>query len=188
MDVVYHKLGIIARKGTILRANRNNAIELAEACFEPRCLYIINLNPVVAISRYRVSLCLEERAMKEKDITVLMVEPNKHPTITTLTNDLDALQKAVSIGADYQGLIEIIGIEDGVCVLCNEEGKLIRLEGNRKIGRDIITGVFYVVGEDGHGNLTSLPKDKIESYQKRFWEPEQYTEADIDHALFMRLF
>lgn len=126
--------------------------------------------------------------MKEKEITVLMVEPNKRPTITTLVNDLDALQKAVSIGANYQGLIEIIGIEDGVCVLCNEEGKLIGLEGNRKIGTDIITGVFYVVGEDGCGNLTSLPKDKIERYQKRFWEPEHYTKADIDHALFMRLF
>ncbi|MBQ3134808.1 MAG: DUF3846 domain-containing protein [Oscillospiraceae bacterium] len=126
--------------------------------------------------------------MKEKEITVLMVEPHKHPTITTIANDLDALQKAVSIGADYQGLIEIIGIEDGVCLVCNEEGKLIGLEGNRKIGKDIITGVFYVVGEDGHGNLTSLPKDKRESYQKRFWEPEHYTEADIGHALFMRLF
>lgn len=188
MDVVYHKLGTIARKGTILRANRNNATELAEACFEPRCLYIINLNPVVAMSRYWVSLCLEERTVKEKEITVLMVEPHKHPTITTLVNDLDALQKAVSIGADYQGLIEIIVIEDGVCLLCNEEGKLISLEGNRKIGKDIITGVFYVVGEDDSGNLTSLPKDKIESYQKRFWEPEEYTEADINHALFMRLF
>ena len=126
--------------------------------------------------------------MKEKEIAVLMVEPHKHPTVTTLANDLDTLQKAVSIGADYQGLIEIIGLEEGVCLLCNEEGKLIGLEGNRKIGRDIITGVFYVAGEDGRGNLTSLPKDKIEVYQKRFWEPEDYTEADIDHALFMRLF
>ena len=38
-------------------------------------------------------------------IKVLMVEPGKHPRVTTLENDLDALQEAVSIGADYQGLI-----------------------------------------------------------------------------------
>ena len=42
--------------------------------------------------------------MDAKEITVLMVEPGKHPKVTTLKDDLDSLQKAVSIGADYQGL------------------------------------------------------------------------------------
>ena len=126
--------------------------------------------------------------MKQKEITALMVEPNKHPIITTIKNDLDSLQKAVSIGADYQGLIEIIGIDDGVCILCNEDGKLIGLEGNRRVGTDIIAGVFYVVGEDGYGNLTSLSEDELQTYQTRFREPEHYTQSDIEHALFMRIF
>lgn len=126
--------------------------------------------------------------MKSKEITVLMVKPNENPIITTMKNDLDSLQKAVSIGADYQGLIEIFAIDDGVCVLCNEEGKLIGLEGNRRIGNDIITGVFYVVGEDGHGNLTSLPEDLLQAYQRHFWEPEQYTRADIEETLFVRIY
>ena len=34
--------------------------------------------------------------MNEKEITVLMVEPGKHPKVTTLKDDLDSLQKAVS--------------------------------------------------------------------------------------------
>ena len=42
--------------------------------------------------------------MKTKEITVLMVEPGKHPKVTTLMDDLDSLQIAVSIEADYQGL------------------------------------------------------------------------------------
>lgn len=67
--------------------------------------------------------------MKQKEIRVLMVEPGKHPRVTVLKNDLDSLQKAVSIGADYQGLIEIISIGNGDCILCNEEGKLIGLDG-----------------------------------------------------------
>lgn len=46
--------------------------------------------------------------MKEKAIKVLMVEPHKHPTVTTLDNNLDSFQKAVSIGAEYKGLIGII--------------------------------------------------------------------------------
>ena len=38
--------------------------------------------------------------MKEKQITVLMVEPGKNPHLTTLANDLDSLHKAVSIEQD----------------------------------------------------------------------------------------
>ena len=86
--------------------------------------------------------------MNAKEITVLMVEPGKHPRVTTLGTELDDLQKAVSIGADYQGLIEIINIGNGDCLLCNEEGKLIGLEGNRRLGNDIIVGVFYIMSED----------------------------------------
>ena len=77
--------------------------------------------------------------MKTKELTVLMVEPSKHPKVTTLINDLDSLQKAVSIGADYQGLIEIISIGNGDCLLCNEEGKLIGLDGNRRFPNFLIT-------------------------------------------------
>lgn len=72
-----------------------------------------------------------------------MVEPGKNPKVTTLQNDLDSLQTAVSIGADYQGLIEIVPLGNGDCILCNEEGKLIGLDGNRRVGRDIIVLVSY---------------------------------------------
>ena len=126
--------------------------------------------------------------MRQKEITVLMVAPREHPMVTTLQNDLDSLQNAVSIGADYQGLIEIVGLEDGICILCNEEGKLIGLEGNRRVGNDVIAGVFYIVGEDGCGNLTSLPKPMIEKYKERFWELEEYSQSDVEHAMFMRFF
>ena len=124
--------------------------------------------------------------MKEKGIRVLMVEPHKHPVVTTLENNLDALQKAVSVGVETQGLIEIISIADGVCLLCNEEGKLIGLEGNRRIGQDIIAGVFYVAGEDGNGNLASLPEQTLLAYQHRFWAVEEYTQEDVEQALLMR--
>ena len=79
--------------------------------------------------------------MSTKEITVLMVEPGKHPKVTTLKDDLDSLQKAVSIGVDYQGLIEFVGLGNDDCIMCNEEGKLIGLEGNRRLGDDILVGV-----------------------------------------------
>ena len=99
--------------------------------------------------------------MRKKEIRVLMVEPGKYPREVTIGNDLDSLQKAVSIDCERQGLIEIIGIEKGVCILCNEEGKLLGLEGNRRLGDDIITGVFYVVGENRRGDLISLMDAQI---------------------------
>ena len=57
--------------------------------------------------------------MKVRKITVLKVAPGEHPQVVVLENNLDALQKAVSIGCDYQGLIEVVGLDDGVCIICN---------------------------------------------------------------------
>ena len=118
--------------------------------------------------------------MEKKEITVLMVEPGKHPRVTTLKDDLVALQQAVSIGADYQGLIEIISLGNGDCLLCNEEGKLIGLEGNRRLGSDIIVGVFYIMSEDEEGNLISLTEKKIQYYTELFWEPEAFDRTEIE--------
>lgn len=121
--------------------------------------------------------------MDKKEIKVLMIEPGKHPKFTMLQDDLDTLQKAVSIGADYQGLIEIISIGNGDCLLCNEEGKLIGLEGNRRLGRDIIVGVFYIMSEDDEGNLVSLSEEKIQYYTERFWVPEVFDRTEIEATL-----
>lgn len=126
--------------------------------------------------------------MKENKIAVLKVEPGKRPKLCCLKNDLDALQKAVSIGCDSQGLIEIIELEDGICLLCNEEGKLLGLEGNRKVGNDIIAGVFYITAEDGEGDLASLNDKQVEKYTRRFWEIESYTTEDVLQSVCIKLF
>lgn len=123
--------------------------------------------------------------MKEPTIHVLQVEPHKHPQCITLPNDLDSLQKAVSIGSDYQGLIELVWLEDGVLILCNEEGKLNGLEPNRRLGNDILCGVFYVVSEDDEGNLASLSPAMIDKYAHLFWEPENITKDEASDTLFM---
>ena len=69
--------------------------------------------------------------MNAKEIKVLMVEPGQHPKVVMLKDDLDSLQKAVSIGADYQELIAFVSLGNDDCLMCNEEGKLIGLERNR---------------------------------------------------------
>ena len=110
--------------------------------------------------------------MKEKTIKVLKVAPKMPPEIVTLDNNLRALQEAVSIGADYVGLIEIIDLDDKACILCNEEGKLIQLEPNRRFYDDVLCGVFYVTGQDKQGNLTSLSDAQIKHYTDVYAIPE----------------
>ena len=126
--------------------------------------------------------------MNAKEIKVLMVEPGQHPKVTTIKDDLDSLQKAISIGADYQGLIEIISLGNGDCLLCNEEGKLIGLEGNRRLGNDILTGVLYIMSENEYGELMSLTDAKIKRYTELFWEPETFDPAEIEASLTCRFF
>ena len=121
--------------------------------------------------------------MVKKEIKALMVEPRKHPVVVMLNDDLDSLQKAVSIGADYQGLIEIIGSGSGDCILCNEEGKRIGLEGNRRLGSDIIAGVFYIMSEGEDGDLASLSEEKIKYYTEKFWEPEVFDSSEVEAAV-----
>ena len=121
--------------------------------------------------------------MKEKTIKVLKVEPKKLPEVCELVNELDALQKAVSIGADYQGLIEILYINERICILCNEEGKLIGLEPNRRIRNDILCGVFYVTGQDEEGNLTSLTDDEIETFKSVFGVVEDISPDEVEPTM-----
>ena len=115
---------------------------------------------------------------KENEIRVLMVEPHEHPKEFLLENTLQAMQEAVG------GLIDIVDIDDdGACLLLNDEGKLIGLEGNRRIGDDVIVGNFYVCGSNEDGELASLNEAEMEKYKERFWEPEEITQEEIERKL-----
>lgn len=126
--------------------------------------------------------------MSAKEITVLMVEPGKHPRVTTLKDDLDSLQKAVSVGADYQGLIEFVSLGNGDCIMCNEEGKLIGLEGNRRLSDDVIVGTFFIMSENEDGELISLTDRKIKRYTEAFWEPETFDRTEIEATIGGRFY
>lgn len=110
-----------------------------------------------------------------KKLTVVMVEPNKAPYVAKLKNELPALQKAVG------GLIEIIDNNDGTLIICNEDGKLQGLEGNRRIGdgTSIIAGTFFAVG-DGGENFKSLTESEVVKYMDRFKEPEDISEDEVE--------
>lgn len=126
--------------------------------------------------------------MKENRIKVLKVAPNQPPEPVWLENDLTALQEAVSIGASYRGLIEIVNLDEDTCVVCNEEAKLIDLEPNRRLGHDILCGVFYVTGQDEEGELTSLSETAFERYTEQFKTHEVISEEEVAKSIVMRFF
>lgn len=119
--------------------------------------------------------------MSEK-IRVLKVEPHKHPEEAFIENSLEGMQEAVG------GLIEFVYLEDGASVLCNEEGKLIGLEGNRSLGEDILVGTFYVVGDNDEGETVSLSDSLFTKYKNFFEEPESFTKEQIENSITFRIF
>ena len=130
--------------------------------------------------------------MKEKFIEVLKISPQKPAEIVKISNTLEGLQKAVSIEAPYIGLIEIIQPDNEedwqICLLCNEEGKILNLPPNRRVGNDIICGTFYITSQDRFGNLASLNEEQKQKYLKRFAEPEFIDPAELDKIPLFEFF
>jgi hypothetical protein len=108
---------------------------------------------------------------------VLMIEPMKEPHVVDIGNNLKSMQEAVG------GLIEVINLEDYIVMVDNEEGKLIGLEGNRRVGRDIIAGTFFLCGSNDEGEFVSLTEEQIDKYTDRFKEPEHYTPEQVEDSI-----
>lgn len=127
--------------------------------------------------------------MKEKEIKVLKVEPGKAPEVATLKNELYEWQRAVSVGAPYVGLIEIIELNDEVCILCNEEGKLLGLPPNRRFRNDILVGTFYFTGQNyEEGELTSLPDHLIEYLSKQYAVPDIIDPDEVEKTIMTEFY
>ena len=105
---------------------------------------------------------------------VVYVEPHKPPYETDIPQTLEAEQKAVG------GLIEMVDNGDGTCIICNEEGKLIGMEANRRFGdgAGIIAGPFFVCGLDDE-DFRGLTDEEAERYLARFAEPEEISDEEL---------
>lgn len=85
--------------------------------------------------------------MKEKEVEVLLVQPEKYPKKVSISRGLESLQKMVGgyISFTYP-------FKEDVGIVLNDEGKLLGLPFNRALRDengnpyDIINGDFLVVG------------------------------------------
>ena len=110
---------------------------------------------------------------KEDKIRVVIVEPEQPPRVEIIDNTLEAKQKIVD------GYIEVIGLSETTDLICNDEGKLIGLLPNRRLGNDVIAGTFLIVGANDSEYFCSLSDEDIEKYQEQFQEIEHMTMDDI---------
>ena len=125
----------------------------------------------------RERLCNATRGgqrMKE-NLRILMVEPHKAPYEASVPHELFAMQQAVG------GLIEVVRNGDGTLLVCNEEGKLLGMEGNRRIPGDVLAGPFFVVGDAGE-TFRSLTEEELERYRERFAEIEAISPQEVQAA------
>ena len=115
----------------------------------------------------------------------LLVKPYELPEEIEIENTLEAKQQLVG------GLIEVSYLlnDDEVCIICNEEGKIMNLPLNRLIGPDIIAGPFLIVGDDyENGDFKSLTEEQITKYTKMFGnESIRYTEKEITRLIIENL-
>lgn len=109
-------------------------------------------------------------------LRVVMVEPGKPAYETEIENTLEAEQKAVG------GYIEVVPLGNDKLLICNEEGKLNGMRGNRRIGKDIIAGPFFIVGEDGD-EFRSLTDEEVKESLKRFAEPEDISQEEVENVM-----
>lgn len=121
-------------------------------------------------------------------VIALMVSPGKHPVITHLCDDGKYLDLAVKI--DDLGSMhcaEVWPLKGSVAIICAEQVAALDLEPNRRVGKRILSGTFYIVGGK-NGELRSLSKDEIVKYTSKFWEPELFTEDEVVDSWFDGLF
>ena len=120
--------------------------------------------------------------MSKPKIRVLLIEPKEHPKAHTIEPTMHAFEKAVNVGAAYNGKVEAKKLEHGIYALYNKDRFLSDLVPNRRIGDDIIVGKMFVVAVDDHRKPISMKDEQMIKYALRFWHVESFDEMDVMEA------
>lgn len=105
--------------------------------------------------------------MKQPVIRILFVPVGGEPEVREVENKLEVSQGLVD------GYIEVVGLEDGTYLVCNEEGLIIGLPLNQVVeGQYAIHGNFFICDSDDEGNFASLDDGAVERYTELFGRGE----------------
>ena len=109
-----------------------------------------------------------------KRIKVVLVEPGKKARVTEIDRSLECMQKLVG------GYIERFILDDEVCIICNEEGKIEGLPLNRAIFYEgelieIIAGTFFICADPWDSeHFESLTDEQAKEFSEMFMAPEYF--------------
>ncbi len=105
---------------------------------------------------------------------VVVVKPGKPAYEKQIGRDYHDLCKEV------RGYIECVSYHgDGTLIVCNEEGKLLGMEGNRRFRNgSVIAGLFVVIGSAGE-DFRSLTDREVQKYLQEYAQPHQITQREV---------
>lgn len=117
----------------------------------------------------------ESQTQKPEDLMkVVYVEPGRPAYEAEILHRLEAEQQAVG------GLIEPVYLDDDICLVGNEESKLIGMPGNRRLENGtIIAGPFFLVGDTG-SDFRSLTDEETQRLLDQFSEPEDISPEEVE--------
>ncbi|KLU61720.1 hypothetical protein CEB3_c18980 [Peptococcaceae bacterium CEB3] len=125
-----------------------------EACREALGKFSEKQKGVITKMAHEFANAVEERLVDK--IKVLVFQPGQLAQIREIQNTLAACQNVVG------GYIEVIHLDDGLLLVCDEEGKLKGYPPNRRVGRDVICGTFFICRSDGD-EFTSVTDEDLKS-------------------------
>ena len=119
-------------------------------------------------------------------VTALMIEPNQHPCITQLCCDGLYLNYAVSKDCDTLCCADMFALEKDIVVVYAADGVFYGMKPNRRIGKRILTGTFYITKIKNKA-MCSLTDREIVKYSLRFREREFWSDTEAINAIFSEL-
>lgn len=95
---------------------------------------------------------------------ILYVAPEENPKVMSIANGLKPMQDLVG------GYIENVTLENGVGLVCNEEGRLTGLPENRYVEETgcFVLGPFFISRYNDEGETVDVTDADIKKYTKRF--------------------
>ena len=126
-----------------------------------------------------VSFDAEKTQKDENLIRVLVIEPRRIPYESEIENTLEGQQRAV------EGQIQYLRNGDRTITVANDDGKMIGMEGNRRIKGDVLVGPVFIAGDTGE-DLCSLTDEQMAHYMERFFEPEEISAEEVEEHCIIR--
>lgn len=120
--------------------------------------------------------------MAKEKIIALKIAPYSYPQVVEMQATKQALLSALNEGADVEGEIEMQKLEPHVYAVYNSLRCMTGLDGNRRLGKDIIEGTFYIIATDNQDRPCSMSEEKIKKYAFRFWDVEVFDDMELIDA------